>query len=149
MEVIMLKSSYAGAIAGFIAGIVFVFFYFLGGMIGLYSVGAENIKLAIIRFISTRILGVPLDASLAVITIIVTIIFGVIFGAIYSKLYNSIPRQNIKKGLHFGLMIWLINIAAGVYVALMGGIPFATELIFAGFFMWIVYGLIIGKLYTK
>ena len=147
---ITLKSSYAGAIAGFIAGIVSIIFYYVGGMIGLYSLGAENIRLAIIRFVATRILGIPLDATLAVFTIIITIIFGAIFGIIYSKFYNSIPGQDIKKGLYFGVMIWFIkDIAGGTYVALMGGITFATELIFVGFFMWIVYGPIIGKLYTK
>lgn len=147
---ITLKSSYAGAIAGFIAGIVSIIFYYVGGMIGVYSLGAENIRLAIIRFVATRILGIPLDATLAVFTIIITIIFGAIFGVIYSKFYNSIPGQDIKKGLYFGLMIWLIkDIAGGTYVALMGGITFATELIFVGFFMWIVYGPIICKLYTK
>jgi hypothetical protein len=150
VEVITLKNSYAGAIAGFIAGIVCLIFYYIGGMIGLYSVGAENIKLAIIRFVATRILGVPLTATLAVIIIIVTIIFGVIFGVLYSKLYDSISGQDIKKGLHFGFMIWLIQgLAGGIYVAIMGGVTFATELIFIGFFMWIVYGAIIGKLYTK
>ena len=147
---ITLKSSYAGAIAGFIAGIVCVIFYYVGGMIGLYSIGAENIKLSIVRFIATRILGVPLDATLAVTASIVTIIFGILFGVMYSKLYDSIPGKDIKKGLHFGLMIWLIkDIAGGIYVALMGGLVFATELIFVGFFMWIVYGFIIEKLYTK
>lgn len=147
---IKLKNSYAGAIAGFIAGIVCLIFYYIGGTIGLFPIGAENIQLAIIRFVATRILGIPLTETLAVITIIVTIIFGIIFGVLYSKLYGSIPGQDIKKGLYFGLIIWLIQgLAGGIYVAIMGGVRFATELIFLGFFMWIVYGAVIGKLYTK
>ncbi len=150
MEVITLKSSYAGAIAGFAGSIAGLIFYYIGGMIGLYSVGPENIREALIRFIAERILGIPVDATLAVIFIIVTIVFGLIFGAIYSKLYESIPGKDIKKGLYFGLMIWLIkDIASGVYIGLMGGGSLAIEFIFVGFFMWIVYGPIISKLYTK
>ncbi|WP_455369966.1 hypothetical protein [[Eubacterium] cellulosolvens] len=146
-----MKSVYAaGAIAGLVGGIVGVIFYIIGGMLGLIPVGPENIILLTIRFIATRILGLPVDAVLAVINIIVTIIFGAIFGMIYSKFYDSIPGKDITKGLYFGLMIWFIkDIAAGVYVALMGGISFAIQLIFVGFFMWIVYGPIISKLYTK
>ena len=77
--------------------------------------------------------------------IILTIIFGAIFGEIFAKFFGKM------KGINFGLLIWLIkDIAAGTYIGLIDKlVSTAIGLIFTGFFMWIVYGFILGKLYKK
>jgi hypothetical protein len=79
------------------------------------------------------------------------VIWGVIFGVVYSILYNSIPGKGVLKGLCYGILIWLIkDIAAGSYIALIGiGTNYALALILVGFFMWIVYGFILGHFYKK
>ncbi len=77
--------------------------------------------------------------------IILTIIFGAIFGEIFAKFFGKM------KGINFGLLIWLIkDIAAGAYIALIDNlVSAAIGLIFIGFFMWIVYGYVLGMLYKK
>ena len=86
----------------------------------------------------------------AAATIVLTIIFAVIFAVLYSKLCDSIPSKGVLKGIYFGLMIWVVNIAAGAYVALVGGeISTGSSLIIFGFFIWIVYGALLGALYKK
>jgi len=91
----------AGAVAGVVGGIVGIIFGFIGYFARFYGVGP-----------------VPLTDIVAT-QIVLTIIFGAIFGTIYSKLYDSIPGKGVRKGLNFGLMIWLIGcITSGTYVAL-------------------------------
>jgi hypothetical protein len=79
------------------------------------------------------------------------IFWGMIGGAAYSYLYDMIPGKNVMKGLYFGLSIWVIkDVAAGSYLALtMNEANPAIILIITGFFMWIVYGPVIGYLYKK
>ena len=90
-------------------------------------------------------------AGLVVTVIVLTVVFGAIFGAIYSKLCDSIPGEGVMKGLYFGLMIWLIHdISQSAFLAFVDKeITLAISTVFAGFFIWIVYGLVIGKLYKK
>ena len=82
--------------------------------------------------------------------IIITLIFGIIFGFIYEKLYDSIPGKGIMKGLSAGFMIWLIkDVATAAYLGAERANVSITAILWVGFFIWIVYGLVIGKLYTK
>lgn len=129
----MKRGPVTGAIAGLVAGIVGVIFGIIGRSWGLVA-------------FTPITLPVPPqpDPYIAVIMIVLTIIFGAIFGTIYSRFYNQIPGKRFSKGVYFGLMIWLIkDVAAGAYVALVMGSPLiASSLIFPGFFMWIVFGLV-------
>ena len=79
------------------------------------------------------------------------IFWGMIGGVGYSFLYSLIPGKGAVKGLYFGLSIWVIkDVAAGSYLALtMMEVSSAIILIFGGFFMWIVYGPVLGYLYKK
>jgi hypothetical protein len=121
-----------GAIGGLAGGIAANIFYPVGTMIGLFPPSQAD----------------PMTAM--IIAIVTTIIFGIIFGVIYSKLFDCIPGQGVMKGLYFGLMIWLIkDITAGTYVYNMGFPIITTILVWVGFFMWVVYGLVIGYLYKK
>lgn len=128
-----------GAIAGFIIGIVFFIF---GALFVRFEIIEPPVSLEIWR--GLYVLVILASISLGVI-------WGVIFGVVYSLLYNSVPGKGVLKGLCFGILIWLIkDIAAGSYIALIGiGTNYALALILVGFFMWIVYGFILGYFYKK
>jgi hypothetical protein len=130
----------AGAIAGVVMGICTV-------IVGFTSVSYIGIMQPTYDVTWTPTLMMWL--TLAQISL--GIIWGGIFGAIYTFVYNIIPRKGVIKGLFFGLLIWLVkDIAAGSYTALMiMNVKIAIELIYYGFFMWIIYGLILGYLYKK
>ncbi|WP_455277973.1 hypothetical protein [[Eubacterium] cellulosolvens] len=137
----MKSGIFAGAIAGVIMGI--------GSTILAYILG---ILLQFIEPIGGLEIWDPsMQILLALAEISLGLIWGSIFGAIYSYTHNIIPGKGIIKGLYFGLIILLIkDIAAGSYVALMlMQIQTAINLIIYGFFMWIIYGLILGYLYKK
>jgi hypothetical protein len=108
--------------------------------------------LGIIAFPGGRGIWVP---SLVVLLFLATISMGVIwcaiFSIIYVQFYDKVPGKGVLKGFYFGMMIWLIkDIAAGSYVALiMVQTSVAVSLIIIGFFMWIVYGLILGTFYKR
>ena len=116
----------AGAIAGLIGGIVGVISGFIGSIIGLYEMPTGDI--------------ITISATM----IVLTIVFGAIFGEIFAKFART-------SGLNFGLLIWFVkDIAAGVYIGLIDKlVSIAIALIFTGFFMWIVYGYVLGVLYKK
>ena len=123
----------AGAVAGLAGGISGVIFGAIGYQLGLY--------------------GTPPDVTImewSVYWIIITVIFGAIFGLIYEKMYDCIPKEGIWKGITAGLAIWLIkDIATGVYLGFERAPVSVIAIIWVGFFIWIVYGLIIGILYKK
>lgn len=77
------------------------------------------------------------------------LIWGSIFGVIYASIFNIIPSKGVIKGLYFGLMIWLIkDVCAGSYTALiLVQFQTAINLIYYGFSMWVIYGLVLGYLY--
>ncbi|WP_455276204.1 hypothetical protein [[Eubacterium] cellulosolvens] len=79
------------------------------------------------------------------------IFWGMILGVVYAYLYSLIPGKGAVKGLCFGFSIWIFkDILAGSYLALtMNEVGSATILIIVGFFMWIVYGPVLGILYKK
>ena len=125
----------AGFIAGLLSGIFSAIITYLGLSIGLYGV-----KTSII--------------NAAVAMLLLTIFFGTLFGLLYERIYGSIPYEGVKKGLFFGLMIWVIkDITAGSYLVfvtslkLIDYIAAATDLIVVGIYMWTIYGLVLGYLY--
>ena len=131
----------AGAIAGIVTGIVS------------FALGPMLAQIGIIEPLggTWEIWDPSFYVVYALAFISLALIWGTIFGLIYSRYYDSAPGKGVIKGLLFGLMIWLIkDVAAGSYVALMWvEISISVALIIAGFFMWIVYGLVLGYLYKK
>lgn len=125
----------AGAVAGVVSGIISVVVGFIGSesVLGLYSTVPGSIE------------------SIIISMIVLTIIFGAIFGVLYSKFYDAVPLEGALKGLSFGLIIWLVkDIASAAYIGIVDRIiEVAIGLVFIGFFMWIVYGLVLGTLYKK
>jgi hypothetical protein len=129
----------AGAIAGIVAGIVN------------FALGPMLAQIEIIEILggTWEIWDPSFYVTFALAFISLALIWGTIFGLIYSRYYDSTPGRGVLKGLFFGLMIWFIkDVAAGSYVALIFvAINISTTLILVGFFMWVVYGLVLGYLY--
>jgi hypothetical protein len=122
----------AGLIAGVIAGVSGVLFGGLGAMVGLYGTPPISVVLWTIYWM------------------IITPIFGAIFGVLYQMLYDSIPGEGIKKGAAAGLMVWLIkDIATAVYLGAEQAAVSVIAIVWVGFFIWFVYGLVIGLIYEK
>jgi len=130
----------AGAIAGLVSGIVSSISVSVGLSIGLYGGGFWGIPAAF------------LPADLAIAMVVLTFFFGTILGLLYSKFYDLIPGSGLRKGLNFGLMVGFVkDIMADAYVTIpmMQPIIIGVNLIVGGFYMWIIYGLVIGALYKK
>ena len=131
----------AGAIAGAVADIAVIASAYVFGSIGVFEpLGG-----------SMEIWTISMWTLLALAHLSLDIFWGMIGGAAYSFLYDMIPSKAAMKGLYFGLSIWVIkDVAAGSYLALtMMEVDSAIMLIIGGFFMWILYGLVIGYLYKK
>ena len=134
------KGMIAGAISGVIMGILVTPIYVISILIGV----SEILVSEAVWDLSMYMLTISAHVSLG-------LIWGIIFGLLYSKYYESTPGKGVMKGLYFGLIIWIVkDLAAGSYTAfiLQEG-QTAKFLIYYGFFMWIIYGLILGMLYKK
>ena len=128
----------AGLIAGFVTGIVKFIFASI-------SLNVET------QFLSGLFL-IPVSINTAAsVEIMHGIIWGVIFSVFYALFYDYIPGKGIKKGLVYGLFIWIIVIFRTAVIGMIHGyylwaIPWA----FAGFFSIVItYGLLVGILYKK
>ena len=126
----------AGLIAGIVSGIVMTIFH-ISGLWELFS---------ILPFIW------PVEKQIYALSNITHFtIWGIIYGAFYAFFYDKIPGKGIKKGLFYGLIIWIIAPLhnAGVmamYAYYLDAIPYT----FATFFsIGIVYGIVLGYLYKK
>ena len=76
--------------------------------------------------------------------------FGVLFGALFAMFYDRIPSKDIKKGLVFSMIIFLITtFQAAIYGIVYTGYPIAIALFYQGFLAFIAYGLVLGYLYKK
>ena len=136
----MKSSILAGAIAGSIMGIVN---FVLGYMLSIIGV--------------TEPLGGSWEIAQSLLMLIVlalfslSVIWGIFFGVIYGRFFDNIPGKGIMKGLVYGILVWIAkDVAAGSYVALIFmATSISINLILVGFFMWIVYGLVLGYLYKK
>ena len=123
----------AGAIAGVVNGLTGVLFAGLGAQLGLYGI-PENI----------------IAEEWVIYWMAITTALGTIFGATFTRMYDSIPREGITKGAIAGLLIWLTkDVSTGIYLGAEHAPVSVIAIIWVGFFMWIGYGLVIGKLYEK
>jgi len=126
----------AGLIAGFASGIV-MFIFHISGWWDLLSIYP---------------LHEPIDMHIILIfNIIQNTIWGVLFGIFFAMIYDHVPAIGVKKGLVYGLIIWIISlIRIPVIIAMHGAYTWAIPWIIVGFFsIAITYGLLIGYLYKK
>ena len=123
----------SGLIAGFVAGVVAIFF--------------QNIAF-MISFPYALIFTSP--TNFALVHILMGVIWGGIFGIIYSKGYGLIPGEGLSKSFFFGMLVFLItNFRDASYYLPYWPLynPLTFSWIFIGVFMWIAYGLVLGFLY--
>ena len=136
----MKSSILAGAIAGSIMGIVnFVLGYMLS-YIGITEPlgGSWEIAQSLLMLIVLALFSL-------------SVIWGIFFGVIYGRFFDNIPSKGVMKGLVYGILVWIAkDVAAGSYAAMIFmAMYISINLIIVGFFMWIVYGLVLGYLYKK
>ena len=136
----MKNSILAGAIAGAVSVLPFLAGGYVMGVIGVFEPPGGMEIWTPSMFMLLSLAHLSLD-----------IFWGMIAGVVYSFLYSSIPGKGVMKGLYFGLSIWVIkDVAAGSYLALtMMEVNSAMMLIAGGFFLWIVYGPVLGYLFKK
>jgi len=126
------SSIVAGLIAGIVAAIVgYIVGYILMSM-GIYPAS-------------------PINSTIWYMVLLV--IWGIVFAPIFAKAYNIIPGNGWKKGLNYGLLIWLLST---IYAASWLTLPLtAAGFITAGYycvfgiFTRIAYGVALGALYKK
>jgi len=132
-----MKSWKIGAIAGLIAGII------LGVITEIFA----NIR--VLLGLSMQETGLIITNNL-VVNIPLFGFWGIVLGIIYSKIYSIVPRKGILKGLIYGLFLYfIISIRIETFTLGYGLYLDAVGHIFAGFFMWLSYGLVLGFLYES
>ena len=94
-------------------------------------------------------LGVSIP-NIAATNIVLGGIWGAIIGVLYATFYSYIPGEDVRKGIVFGLIIWIIdNVRTGVIGAVHGNFMGAVLGIVSGIIVWTVYGIVLGYLYKK
>ena len=123
-----------GLIAGFISGIADVIF----SAIGLFGI------------FFPIVLTVDIQMA-AIYTIITASLWGVLWVLLYAFFYDYIPANGVKRGLFFGLIIWIIAPTSNwIISAACGYYLWAIQTAILTFFsIGIVYGLILGYTYKK
>jgi len=75
-------------------------------------------------------------------------IFGIAFGIIYTRFYDVIPYKGIKKGLVYGLILYLTqDLWPAFYYLVYGNLTWISGFLFSGIFVSLTYGFLQGALY--
>jgi len=137
--------------SGFHAGLI-------AGMVGGLSVNIARIVESILGLPTAQI-GLTFDFIIfhLLTEISITGIFGAIFGIIYSKFHDRIPGKRIKKGLVFGLLIYLLSnifiashfVLYGIFTSDESYFLWAGQWAYPGFVTLVPYGIVLGALYKK
>lgn len=100
------------------------------------------------------ILGLVTPAFLEALPYAVTVhigfnmIFGIAFGIIYTRFYDVIPCKGIKKGLVYGLILYVTqDLWPASYYLANGNFPTSSGFLFSGIFVSVTYGFLQGVLY--
>jgi len=130
------KSIIAGAIAGFVDGIVSYISVFIAPSLGLWE--------AIPGTLTFSYIIVQLSAQIPF-----NMMWGIVFGLVFAMIYDRIPSKGAVKGLIFALIFyWLLsNIRISQIMASFGEVLWPTVFIWGGFFASVAYGLVLGYLY--
>ena len=124
----------SGLIAGVASGVIMVLFA-ISGLYELFSVPPY---------------WPPVDLqAIAQVEIISGIVWGMIWAGLYAFFYDTIPAKGVKKGLTYGLIIWIISgfrdaVTASAYGFYLWTTPHAISTFFS---ICITYGFLIGYLY--
>jgi hypothetical protein len=137
----MKNAAVAGLIAGFFGGCGATIAYIIG--------------------VGTRLIPFPLETlnttyllNHLFFEVMIHVIYGSILAVIYSKLYDWIPSKGILKALIYSFLIYFIaNVRTSLLIvghsADAIATPFPIGFLFAGFFVFLFYGIVLGFLYKK
>ena len=67
------------------------------------------------------------------------IIRGVIFALVFAFLYKGLPGEKVKKGIIYGLIVWLVGAFSGIST-----MPFYMTIATTVVVYWTIQALIIG-----
>ncbi|MCD4760665.1 hypothetical protein K8R42_02085 [bacterium] len=70
---------------------------------------------------------------------IVGLAASIIFAGVFSLLYNGIPGKGVKKGMNYGLLLWLVATLHGVAT-----MPFYMTISTTVIIYWLIQGLVIN-----
>ncbi len=137
------KAIKCGGISGLVAGIFATTIGVLLSIVGMMGI-ANSVSLKE----SNMIIGS--------ITVPIFVLYGIFLGICYSFVRPVVPGEGLKKGLYYGLLIWMIadvSKAAFMYVmsAAMGGAMglLAMDMVLIGCLTKIVFGLTLESLWRK
>lgn len=135
------------AIAGIVAGIVHIIFGTLtcGWLFkGVYLIPPTNVW----KFIGQS--GFT-GSQIAVMTI-GNIVIGIILAGVYAWLFHGIPGAGIKKGLNYGVVLWLVGILPGMFATYMFMTVATTVVLYwiaIGLVNYLIVGAVIAKIYKE
>ncbi len=88
---------------------------------------------------------------LVIYTIIMASLWGILWTLLYAFFYEYIPGKGVKRGLFYGLIIWIIAPTSNwIISAACGYYLWAIQTAIVTFFsIGIVYGLILGYSYKE
>jgi hypothetical protein len=141
---------FPGAISGFIGGFVVSIFAVLGHVTGLYGVFVTSEGQVVSTF--------DIWLSQMGAHIFINMFWGAIFGAMFACVYNLVPGEKVKKGLLYGLLLFLITTFqigtwfifwAAYHTVWMIAYNQLFSSIFLGIIQFGTFGLVLGYLYRK
>jgi hypothetical protein len=135
----LIRGFYPGLVAGIIGGMVFFLYVIFFSLYGIPDITSFDFWL-----------------NYFIYQVGVQGIFGGIFGIIYSKFYDRVPGKGARKGLVFGLIIFLLgNFAYGTWHTIIGlSAGNESHLMtavnyFSAFLIWFIYGIVLGSIYER
>jgi len=129
-----------GIIAGLAAGVVIL----AVGMLSGSMLGAQ--------YTATPQLWKPMTGNWWYDMIVVDLIEGIIYGLVFTVVYNGIPGNGWKKGLNYGLILWLVATVPGMmmtYSTMAVPDMIVASWLFGGLISFLIAGPVIAILYDK
>lgn len=135
-----------GVIAGFSAGIAMV-------LSGIVVWGTTQNYLMPFYIVSSSLWKPmePLEIWLAQVWVL-TIFEGILYGVVYSILYTGIPGKNIKRGLIYAVILWLVGTVPGMAITYLSmNVPseIIASWLFGGLINLLVMGAVLAFVYEK
>lgn len=131
---IIIRIIVTGLVAGFISGIA----DFIFSIISIFGIFFPIVLTVDIQM-------------LAIYTIITASLWGIVWVLLYAFFYDYLPGKGVRRGLFFGLIIWIIAPTSNwIISAACGYYLLAIQTVIVTFFsIGIVYGLILGYIYKE
>jgi hypothetical protein len=129
-----------GIVSGIAAGTVIL----LVGMLSGSMLSAEYVK--------TVQLWKPMTGSWWYFMIVIDIIEGILYAMVFSMVSGGIPGEGWKKGLNYGIILWLVSTVPGMlmtYSTMAVPDVLVASWLFGGLLSLIVSGILIAAIQNK